>query len=59
MQNLLSATVLPKGGEGAVDVAKGISEAVKEGSQPLQFSYNLDQTVLEKIQEVNTKGLRR
>ena len=44
-----------KGGEGAVDVAKELIEAVKEGSQPLHFAYNLDQTVLEKIQEVNTK----
>ena len=44
-----------KGGEGAVDVAKELIEAVKGGSQPLHFAYNLDQTVLEKIQEVNTK----
>ena len=44
-----------KGGEGAVDVAKEVMAAVKEGSGPLNFAYGLDESIEEKIQDINTK----
>ena len=44
-----------KGGEGALDVAREVMAAVKEGSKPLNYAYNLDESIEEKIQDVNTK----
>ena len=44
-----------KGGEGALDVAREVMAAVKEGSKPLNYAYSLDESIEEKIQDVNTK----
>ena len=44
-----------KGGEGALDVAREVMVAVKEGSKPLNYAYSLDESIEEKIQDVNTK----
>ena len=44
-----------KGGEGALDVAREVMAAVKEGSKSLNYAYSLDESIEEKIQDVNTK----
>lgn len=44
-----------KGGDGAIDVAKAVMEAASEGSKPLNYAYSLDESLLQKIKDVNEK----
>jgi formate--tetrahydrofolate ligase len=44
-----------KGGEGALDLARAVMQAAEKGSAPLNYIYQGDEELLDKIQAVNTR----
>lgn len=44
-----------KGGEGALDVARAVIEATNEGSEALDYAYQLEDELTDKIQSINTR----
>ncbi len=44
-----------EGGKGAIEVAKQVMAAAEEGSKPLNYAYQLDESIVDKIQDINAK----
>ncbi|MCD8339481.1 MAG: formate--tetrahydrofolate ligase [Burkholderiales bacterium] len=44
-----------EGGKGAIELANQVKEAVKEGSKPLTYAYDLDDPLIEKIKKINRR----